>query len=340
MPGTNDIWNLIRPALPGFSWPSTLVWCVLFALLSGWYSGLETGVYRFNRLRAKLSVRSGHRAAVKIEEFFDDQRLLICILLIGTNLWNYLAASTLTAYFSRHGRTIHEAELYATLVVTLTFFIFAETIPKSWFYNRPNMLVLRSEKFIALSYRLAKVTGLGALLKWLSTLMLVLARLLGREGQMAGEGDDLGYLLRESHAAGALSLVQTSMAERVLGLSEERILRIMVPINRVVALPIEASREEFLRTVTEHPFACLPIYRDNPQSIIGVVGTDRLIANREGQPRELLEPVLELSAGLSMLSALNGMQHQPAKIAVVVDRHQHTIGIVTLADFVDYLLGQ
>lgn len=335
---TIEVWHILRPVLPGYSLSVTVIWCIVFAVLSGWYSGLETGLYRFNRLRGKLLARSGSGPAAKIERFFEDQRLLICIFLIGTNLWNYLAVNALITYYTQHGRSAREAELYTTLVLSPIFFIFAETVPKSWFYRQPTTLMLRSVRIITLSYWLIRFTGLGYLLRRLSSAMLILARQLGR-GEPAADGDDLSYLLRESHAAGVISSVQTGIAERILALPEQRVWRMMIPIDRVFALPLAMPRDDFIRAVNKSPFACVPLYRDHPHQIAGLVNTDKLIGQPGREPSELLEPAVNISPETTLLSVLNVMRHDPARIAVVVDRRDRAIGIVTIADLVEYLLG-
>jgi len=340
MIGQGELRDTLEIVLPGHSWVATCAWCVMLTILSGWYSGLETGVYRFNRLRGKLLARTGDRVAAKLGRFLQDQRLLICMILIGNNLWNYLAASVLTTYFDSQGRSSGQAELLTTAILTPILFVFGETIPKNWFYNRPNTLVLRSGRLLAWNYWLITVTGIGYVLRLLTNLTLRLANLLGPAKHDETDTDDLTYLLRESHAAGAISAVQTDIAERILELPELNVSRVMIPLGRVIALPIETGREEFIRTAREHPIARIPLYTETKGNITGAVSTDRLLAEADCQPREVIEPVLKVSAGASVLSALNAMQQHVARMAIIVGRDDQAVGIVTISGLVKHLLGQ
>jgi len=335
--GEFDFW---RAMVPGYSWPGTVAACVVLVFLSSWYSGMETGLYRFNRLRGKLLARSGDERAVRLEELFSDQRLLIAVLLIGNNLWNYLAASVVTGYFSNSGYSEHEAEFSATAVLTPMLFVFGETLPKSLFYVRPNALMLLSRKALWISYWAVKASGIGYALWLMTTAMLRIARWLGPGGQVATDSDELTDLLRESHAEGALSSVQRGIAERIIDLPSLRPFRVMIPISRVVAFPAEVRREEFIEAVRQHSFSDFPLYDRQPANVVGLVNADALIAQPNKQPRELLEPVLRIPVNASLSQTLSTMQDQQTRTAVVVGRNDRALGMITLADVVKYLLGE
>jgi len=337
---TCELSGVIDALVADRSTAGTFAACAVLTILSGWYSGMETGLYRFSRLRGELSARSGDRSARSLGRMLADQRLAISVFLIGTNVSNYLAATVVMLYFTRQGRTEGQAELLTTLILTPVLFIFGETIPKAWFYLRPNMLMLRSRPIIAASYWVVKLTGLGYVLRAMTTAILTLAKRFASDGQWHQDAGELADLLRESHAEGALSSVQTGIAERILQLHEERVGHVMVPINRVASMPIDIARDEFLETIRQYSFATIPLYEQHRRDIVGVVNADVVLAQPNRRVRELIEPVMKMPASSSMLDALGAMQRNRASTAIVIDRGSLACGLVTLSDLVQYLLGR
>jgi len=114
----------------------------------------------------------------------------------------------------------------------------------------------------------------------------------------------------------------------------------MIRINRVVALPIDVARDEFLTSVRENCLAAVPLYDQQRTNIVGVADTDALLASPDREVRELADPALKLPAGMSMLDALSAMQRNRTRTGIVLDRQDRPSGLVTLSDLVKYLLSR
>ena len=102
---------------------------ILFILFSSYFSGIEIAVYCVNRVRLQYKVDRGIRSAKIIKKLLEDPQALICTILIGNNIVNYLAAATFTNIISKNMSQANP-ELVATLILAPIMLVFAEVMPK------------------------------------------------------------------------------------------------------------------------------------------------------------------------------------------------------------------
>jgi CBS domain containing-hemolysin-like protein len=327
--------------MPGYSLSGTILWGGLLLMLSAAYSGSETGLYRMNRLRLHLACREKKRSAMILDRLLDDQQFLISVFLVGNNIVNYLLTSVITGYFQHRHFSSREIELYNILFFTPFLFVFGETVPKMCFYSRANALMLRAARFIKVSYWVVRFTGFGFVVNQLSKLSMALANRFNPGGSMTSrDWDDLGVLLRENLVAGPLSKIQGGLAERLLQLPHIRLARILTPMKNVFALPEDVSREVFINELHHHPFARVPLYRDRVQNIVGVVSIYEVLgSSSDCPPRTLCRPVPRISADENVLTALNCMRNYTIRLALVVDRNDKVLGIITINDLLDEIMA-
>ncbi len=327
------MWTWLTKILPGFNLFTTILACGILVFFYFVYSGCETGLYRLNRLRLHLACRNRDRRALILDKLFDQPQMLISVFVVGANLCGYLIASMITLYLSRSGFSAHETEFWTTLVLTPVFAILCETLPKNCFYVQANHLMLKSAGFIRLSFLAMRYTGLTFVVGFFSRLFLRMAHRLGRSTAASGDWNDYGTLLREGLAAGELSVIQGGIAERLLQLPEIPLSRVIIPLSRALALPLEISREDFLRQVQKTPFSRIPLYEGSPKNIVGLVSVYQVLAE-EGRkpPMDFIRSVPKISADQKLMTALNILRENSVRMAVVVDRSARAIGLVTLRD--------
>jgi putative hemolysin len=334
------MWTWLTTFLPGFSLPATLIACGMLAFFYAVYSGCETGLYRLNRLRLHLACRSQDRRALILDTLFDQPQVLIGIFVVGANLCGYLIATLLTFYFSRSGFSARETEFWTTLILTPVFAVFCETLPKNCFYFQANKLMLKAAPFIRISFLVMRYTGLTFVVGFFSRQVLRFAHTLGRSTAASAEWDNFGTLLREGLAAGELSVIQGGIAERLLQLPDLPLSRVIIPLSRTFALPLEISREEFLRQVQKNSYPRIPLYETNPKNFVGVVSVYQVLAGESHKPpRDFIRPVPKISADQKLLTALNILRDNSVRMAVVVDRSARAIGIITLRDLLEEMFG-
>ncbi len=334
------MWMWLRGLLPGYSLTSTLLAGGVLIFFYALYSAGETGLYRVNRLRLHLACRSGDRRALILDRFFDHPQLLISIFVLGANLCGYLIASILTTYLRHSGFTSAEIEFWSTLILTPTFAIFCETLPKNCFYAQANRLMLWAAPFIHVSYLVMRYTGLTYIVGFLSRLIVHVAHYFGRTTAASGDWDDYGTLLREGLAAGPLSVVQGGIAERLLKLPDIPLGRVTIPLTRVVALPLEISHAEFIDRARRCPYSRIPLFEASPRNIVGIVSVYQVLtAENDKSPRAFIRPVPKIPADQKLIDALEILRNHSVRIAAVVDRTGAAIGIVTMRDLLEQILS-
>ena len=322
--------------------------CAVFVALSGLYSGAETGLYCLNRLRLRVAAHGGDRRAKLLQRLLGDQPGQLFTMLIGTNVTDYLASACLTLLFLkwltlRHG--IHEAEgqaeLYTTLILTPAVFIFGEVVPKNLFQRYSDRLMLVVARPLAMSYWVTKWTGLLRAQRWISDIVLRKVAKRAATDYALHPRVDMYHMLREGAAGGALTATQAVILERIAALQGMQVGTVMVPISAVVTLRADLTLSEARRIVTTTTHSWMPVYRDDRQRLIGVVHfLDTLTGMPELIVEDYLWPAIEVNYQTSVTETLSMLQRTRRRMAFVVDANGRCLGIATVKDLVEEIVGE
>ncbi|HNQ21828.1 MAG TPA: CNNM domain-containing protein [Phycisphaerae bacterium] len=323
-------------------------WCVVSAaalvtlLLSGFYSGSETGLYCLNRLRVHLGTQQGDARARYLARLLEDEQATLSTALLGTNLMNYLLTAVAThALVQLLGFTTREAEAYTVLLVTPVVFVFGEVVPKNLYQAHADTLMARSGALLWLSRRVFQTVGATGFLKRLASGIL---RLLGESSgvrEAFGPKRRVIRLLREALVHERHGADRSEWVDRVMRLGNTPLHQIMVPFNRVVGVPAGADRRQLVGTARRSGHARLPVYERSPRHVIGVVNVDALLRDDAwGTVGERTAPAVRISPHDTALTALRTMRRQGHPLAVVADHSGRMLGIVTLADLLEEVIGE
>ena len=335
------MFDVLKYILPGYSLSGTIVWAAILAYLYALYSGCEIGLYRVNRLRLHLSYRRRDKRAIMLNELLDKPQVLISVFVLGANICGYLIATSITVYMTGRGFSAGETELWTAIILTPVFTVFCETLPKNCFYAQANQLMLRSANFIRISYLLARITGLFFLLKGFPRLILRIAHYFGPTSAVQSDWDDMGILLKESLAAGPFSEIQGGIAERLLQLPEIPLSKVIIPLSRTVAFPMEISRRDFMDQIKKTVHSRFPLYEGSAKNIVGMVNIyQALTDNTDRPPLDYLRPIPKISSDQKLLDTLNILRENSVRLAVVTDRSGGAVGIVTITDLLNEIFGK
>jgi len=312
----------VLAALPVFEMLCWLSFCLVFVMLSGFFSGTETGLYCVNNTRLRLAAHRGDPSAVRLQTLLADRAGLLFTTLVGTNIANYLAPVCLTMVFlgsidaATDTQRAHPAELYTTLALTPIVFIFGEIVPKNIFQRNADRLMSRASSLLHVAHAILRTLGIIGTQRWLSD--FVSQRLTSRpaSGSLLHSRAEVYHMLRESAAEGALSLTQSSILERLHTLGDIRVGKVMVPVRSVVMLPADATPQQVERNIRRTPYSRMPVYVDSRRRIRGVVHLlDVLTAEPSKTMAELAKPPVELSPGQPVIDALTTLQRECRRMA-------------------------
>ncbi|NQU76868.1 MAG: DUF21 domain-containing protein [Planctomycetes bacterium] len=304
------------------------------------FAGLETGTYVLNKVRLELrSAGPDHRARRLSRALARPQELLVS-LLIGTNAAHYLVTVPTVLLFAMYGT--QNPQLYATAAVTPVLFVLGELVPK-------NVFRVAGE---TLTYRLSwVVTAVMGACRWigLSPVVLAVGGVMLRlwPGHKIGGGEPeprqrVRTFLAEGHAQGVLTQFQSHMADRVVSMQSTTVREVMVELSRVVSIPAECPEKQFVETLARHDFSRLPVGRDRPDNIVGIVNIYDVLRADDGLANltDHVRPPICLAETLNVSEALVTLQRAHLAMGLVVSATDKPVGIVTIKDLVEEIVGE
>ncbi len=328
-----------------------LIPVILFLLLSGFFSGAETGAYRVNPVRLQLRSNQGHAGAIRLRRLLDDRQGILSVTLLGTNLANYLTTVSMAVLLGQPAGELsdRELELYTTLILTPVIFVFGEVVPKNWFRQEADRLMTKSSVALAGFDKAFRWCGAVPILKWLTGRMLRWWHGSADWEHAIHPRSKMVSLLKESVAEGVLTAEQSKLLDGVLSLSNVSVGSVMVPMSRVVMLPRRAARDDVLATIREHKYSRYPVMgtkqvgasaRGRTVPVLGVINVYEFLAEPAARSIDafIAEP-LTLSPKSSVSAALYDMREQHRTFGIVVDRWSNCIGVVTVKDLVEEIVG-
>ena len=311
---------------------------ILFILFSSYFSGIEIAIYCINRVRLQYKVDRGIRSAKIIKRLLEDPQALICTILIGNNIVNYLAAATFTNIMSEN---ISQAnpELIATLILAPIMLVFAEVMPKNicqrradtFLYTASPSIKFFSQLFLPLVYVLKGANKIPQLfLKNVSKRTAIFTPY------------RLGFFIREGVEEGIISSYQDMMARNIMKLGSIPIKKIMIPLKRTTMVSYDVSAEQIMGFAKSVRVSRLPVYKGSKSNIIGLINLfDFLsVGTEKSTISDFLKETEYLNAETLIDDALVRMQKTKQRMAIVTNKDNESIGIVTIKDLVEEIVGE
>lgn len=315
---------------------SSIIAIVIFVILSGYFSATETAFSSLNRVRLKNLAKNGNRRAALVLQLSDDYDKLLSTILVGNNIVNIATAAVGTALFIRLygdiGATI------STIVVTIVVLIFGEISPKSLAKESP-------ENFAMFSAPLLKV--LVVLLTPVNFLFSLWKKLLKKAFHTKDEPgmteEELLTLIGEAEQDGAINEEDSELIQSVIDFNDLKVDDILTPRVDIEAVALEDSREEIAATFLETGYSRLPVYRDSIDHIVGILNEKDFFRSPAGgdfSVEPLMHQPLFVPPSLRISDALKLLQRTKTHLAVVLDEYGGTMGLVTMEDILEELVGE
>lgn len=318
----------------------TLAGFGIAVFLSGVFSGSETGMYCLSRVRLKIKAERGDRRARRLERVLRNGQSALSLMLVGTNISNYAATACFALLLStRLGLSEHQSEVYTTLIVALVIFVFGEVVPK-------NLFQFHADRLMTATGPILRVTNavLWPAVWILTSLTTRFTAMFGdRAGTVAGldPRKQIVRLLREGIPLSDHHESHHEMIDRALMLADLPVHAVMTPRNRVVTIAAGAGREKLLNLARTRDYSLIPVIGRHPRQIEGLVEVQKLLDDGTWKTAgERMGSFTRLDPHESVASALVRLQRERARMAVVVDRGGYLLGVVTLKDLLEELVGE
>ena len=308
---------------------------VLLAAVAGsaLFAGLETGVVSLNRVRLRFRARRGDSTAAALLKLLQRPERTLSTFLVGNTLCNVGGGAVASYWAIEALRDETAGSLTATVVMSATFLIFSEMGPKAYFRVRAEESVPRLLWFIkAAQWVFAPVV-------WLASGMFRL--IIGGSGRAPFvTREELRQMVRA--ARGRLGDREQRMLQSVFDFSQTVVREVMIPLPDVVSLPESARTDDLLQVVRQRRFTRIPIYRNRVDTIIGLVNVFDVLydPDRSGDIARYLRPIQVVPETSRINRVLMDLQRRRETMALVVNEFGSCIGIVTLEDFVEEIMGE
>ena len=309
---------------------------VICVAMSAYFSATETAFSSLNKTRLKMLADNGNNRAALALRLSENYDKLISTILIGNNIVNIMVASIGTLLFvdiyGDIGATV------STAVVTIVVLIFGEITPKSIAKDAPERFALFSAPFIRLWIWV--LTPLNFLFsKWKK----FVSRFFKTDDSEKMSHEELLLFMEDVEQDGSIDKNEGELLRNALEFRELTAAEILTHRIELEAVNVNESHEEIARAFTQSRFSRLLVYRDTIDQVIGVLHQKDFYINGKMTDQPISEIMTEpvfVYQHTKIRDILKTLQHQKAHIAVVVDDFGGTLGIVTMEDILEELVGE
>lgn len=313
-----------------------LVVLLFLILMSGYFSSTETAFSCVNKIRLKNMVAAGSKRAALVLRLTEDYDRLLSTILIGNNIVNLSAASIATVLFTRWmgGKGVP----VSTVVLTVVVLIFGEISPKSLAKESPEKIAMAFAPLLHFFIIILKPVNF-LFTQWKKLLLRIFK---GGDDQGITE-EELMTIVGEAENDGGIDAHEGKLIRSAIEFHDLNAEDILTPRVDIVAVEDTDNLEEIAKIFKENHFSRLPIYHENLDDIRGVIHEKDFYSYcwDDGHPIcEMMQEVIWVPENMPISRLLNQMQHAATHMAVVVDEFGGTVGIVTLEDVLEELVGE
>lgn len=323
----------------------TLFTILILLLLSAFFSGSETALTAASRARMHAMEKGGVKRAKLVNRLTDARERLIGSILLGNNLVNILASALATSVFLQlFGQT---GVAYATLIMTMLVVVFAEVLPKTYAIAHPDrsaltvapvlrvIVILFAPISVAVQYIVRRIL-------WFTGTNI------DKEGGLITAHEELRGAIDLHHAEGAVVKHDRDMLGGILDLRALEVSDVMVHRTKMQTLNADDPPEQIIDDVLKSPFSRLPVWQKEAENFVGILHSKDLLRafNKIKTNLKLLD-VVELSTPpwfvpdtTSLKDQLNAFLKRKAHFALVVDEYGEAMGLVTLEDILEEIVGE
>jgi len=324
-------------------WLSLIV-VVICLLLSAFFAGSETALTASSRASMARLEKHGNKRAAIVNRLLDQRERLLGALLFGNNAVNIaasaLATGILLAWFGKAG------VVYATVVMTIVVVVFSEILPKTAAFNTPDRIALAVARPMQWIVRLLGpvLMAIEALVRWL---LRFVGMNVGEDQAVLSAHEELRGAIDLFHREGDVEKHDRDMFGGVLDLRELAVSDVMVHRTNMISLNADDPSEDVVNAVIASPVTRIPLWRGNPENIVGVLHVKDLLRALHAVDGDaakvdiasLLTPPWFVPDTRPVSEQLKAFRRRKTPFALVVDEYGEVEGLVTLEDILEEIVG-
>ncbi len=317
-----------------------LIAIIVLVLLSGFFSGTETAFSCANKIKLKTLVTQGKKNAKAVYNFADEKYdKLVTAILIGNNIVNLTASALGTVLFTQI--LVNRPDLaptVSTVVLTAVVLLFGEITPKYLASVYPEKMCFLFYPLMQLFYWI-----LFPLSKIFDFYKSILAKLFKLKKDETVTDEEILSLVEEAEESGSLREDESELVRSALEFDDLKVEDILVPRVDVYAVGEDWTMDEVREVFEKTGYSRLPVYRETIDNVLGLVHERDFFSGYlrgEKQIGHLVQEIVFTTEHTRISTLLKQLQKQKIHMAAVSDEYGGLVGIVTLEDILEELVGE
>lgn len=313
---------------------------VLLALLlfSIFIAASEAAFLRVPEVRVQAMAESGSRRALTLAEMTNRMPNVLNAILLAA-LLSQIAAATVAGILAIRWFDESIGPTIASVGLTVIMYIYAEAIPKTYAIRHASSVALFTAIPLAVIERILR--PIVSVLVWIADLQMPGK---GVEGSPTVTEDELKMLARAAAHEGEITLEDAALIDRAFRVGDREADDVMVPRTDIVSVAADSAVDVAVDLAITSGHRRLPVFVDSPENVTGFVQLRDLVAvpidrRAHVEVGAMAAPLLAVPGSKRLLDLLQEMQRSGMHLAVVVDEHGGTAGLVTVEDIIEEVLG-
>ncbi len=310
-------------------------------VFSAFFSLSETALLSVGKIRIRHLAETGDKNAKTVVKLIENPEMFLAAILIGNNIVN-ISASVLATDAAL--RTFGESGIaIATGVMTLFILVFGEVFPKT--------LASRNAEFIAMRIAnpiIIAINVLRPLVWFITTIVNSMISILGGKQRIKHPfvtEELISMLLKVGEKEGTIAKHEREIISKVFEFTDEKAHGVMTPRENMVCIEESETLDAALDLINRSGHSRLPVYQKNLDNIVGMIYAKDLLKFKDYDLNrikvfQILRPLLVVKAGGEISSILKELQQKKMNISVVVDNNMKVIGLVSIEDILEELVGE
>jgi CBS domain containing-hemolysin-like protein len=316
--------------------PGLIIALGVLLVCSAFFSASETAFSSLNRIKLKNLAAKGNKRAARALKLTESYDRLLSTVLIGNNVVNIASSSLATVlfvgFFGSAGVTV------ATLVTTVLVLLFGEISPKTMAKEAPERFAMFAAPLLGLLFFI--LTPVNRLITVWKKMIVKLFRVKG--DRSVTEAEFLTFV-EEVRQEGGINKQEEDMIRQAIEFDDLTAGDIFIPRVDVAAVSLSDSAETMDRLFYETGYSRLPVYKESIDNITGVILQKdfHYRVKSRGEPLEnIVKPVVFITKSMKIARLLKIMQEKKSHMAVLVDEFGGTVGLITIEDIMEELVGE
>ncbi len=310
---------------------------IALIVMSAYFSATETAFSSLNRIRMKNMAENGNKRAALALRLADQFDKLLSTILVGNNIVNIGVSSIATVLFIQLTNETLGPTL-ATIVITVVVLIFGEISPKSLAKETPEKFAMFSAPIMrVLMVVLTPINFLFSLWKKL------LNKLIRTDNSPSITEEELLTIVEEAEQDGGIDESESELIRSAIEFNDLQAVDIFTPRVDVEAVPVDADKDTIAVKFAETGYSRLPVYEDTVDTIIGIIHLKDFyvqVFHRDQPLSSIIKPAVFITRSMKVYDLLRLLQKEKAHMAIIADEYGGTVGVVTMEDILEELVGE